>query len=691
MASSNKPFERILIVMFENQYRSYVMQNAFMEKLSRAGADMTNYFGAFHPSQTNYIASLAGEVCAVTNDTPPAAPLPQQTLVDLLEPANVSWRAYMEAYPNEPWNPIWANATYPADQQPTNEYPTNSDTQLARYFRKHNAFASFHTIQSNKDRWANIVDENAFWQDVNNNMLPQYSWFTPDIWNDGHYLYNTHTDTNPRTMLVPQMAGWLEYVFFGNIAASNVQGAGQSGQTNIGLNLDIDLVLTDPKKAYAQSYIPAGTLVVVTFDEADFDATGYDTNYDGPNQIYTVLLGDMIEPGSSFSTPYNHYSLIKTIEKNFGLGDLGKNDREANWLRNLWNESFAWDGIEKSGITSGNALAVASWQNDWWMVFDNGKGALMTTVLRSGQWSNPEPTGFTTQGPIAAAVCNDVLQLVFTGTNGALQTASCASTGWSASTALDAITSGSIALTAYEDYADSSSEKMMLCWQAANGFINSMSYDGKAWSQTPVSVGQLTDGAMALAQFGPSLFLTYKERNTRQMRVTSYNTAPFNAFKALAFNDTPDPANDTSLHQWSPADWPIGNFARKMAAVQNQYQSLGPMAMASIEGEMHLVHRQGYPDTPNANSTVFGLTGIFTASNQETNGYATLDQAGWTVEETFANVTLDATGGMAMASNGTQLLLAWQAKGGNAVQYRLGSYRSSGVAVGTSTATKSVV
>ena len=88
-----KPFDRVITIMFENQYRSYVMQNAFMKKLASAGADMTNYFGAFHPSQTNYIASLAGEVCGVTNDTPPASPLLQDTLVDLLE---VSRRCFRE-------------------------------------------------------------------------------------------------------------------------------------------------------------------------------------------------------------------------------------------------------------------------------------------------------------------------------------------------------------------------------------------------------------------------------------------------------------------------------------------------------------------------------------------------------------------------------------------------------------------
>ena len=100
----SKRFDRVLIVIFENQYRRYVIEDPFMRKLAAAGADMANYFGVFHPSQTNYIASLAAEICAVTNDTPPAEPLLQQTLVDLLEDGGISWKAYMEDYPGDTWN-----------------------------------------------------------------------------------------------------------------------------------------------------------------------------------------------------------------------------------------------------------------------------------------------------------------------------------------------------------------------------------------------------------------------------------------------------------------------------------------------------------------------------------------------------------------------------------------------------------
>jgi hypothetical protein len=68
--AKRRAFDHILIIMFENQYRGYVMENAFMRRLARQGIQLGNYFGVMHPSQTNYIASIAGELCNVTSDNP---------------------------------------------------------------------------------------------------------------------------------------------------------------------------------------------------------------------------------------------------------------------------------------------------------------------------------------------------------------------------------------------------------------------------------------------------------------------------------------------------------------------------------------------------------------------------------------------------------------------------------------------
>ena len=99
------------------------------------------------------------------------------------------------------------------------------------------------------------------------------------------------------------------------------------------------------------------------------------------------------------------------------------------------------------------------------------------------------------------------------------------------------------------------------------------------------------------------------------MRMTSYNLGDFNSFGALDFQDNPDPANDTSIDQWSPMDFPVGHFAGKFNAVQNEYRHSGPLGLASIEGEMHMAYKGPWADEKVVNSTVFGLTGILTASS----------------------------------------------------------------------------
>ena len=671
----SKPFNRIITIMFENQYRNYVIQNPFMKKLASAGADMTNYFGAFHPSQTNYLASFAGEVCGVTNDTPPASPLMQDTLVDLLEEGNVSWKAYMEGYPGDPWKQAWTNPDYPASEQPLTEYPPSGAADLSRYFRKHNAFASFYNVQKDESRWNKIVGDAQFWQDLTNNALPEYSWFTPDIWNDGHYLYNTHIDTNPRTQLVPQLSAWLEYVFFGDNSASKIQGGSETGVDSLGLNLDIDLLLTDPETAWQQSNVPEGTLIVVTFDEADYDAEGYDTNYDGPNQVYTVLLGDMIKPGTVVLTPYNHYNLIRTVEENFQLGSLNKNDYGANWFRFLWDEAFAWNGPIDTNFSVGSALAITHGNEGEHMVFSESDGQLYDSILENSTWSQPNPINMFSGGSVALASINDVTVLITVALNGDLLMATYDSaTGqWSAINPINKVTSGSFALTAYYDMANQES-KLMLCWVAADGFIQSIIGDERGFSGAPVPVGQLTDGPMTMGQLGGSLFLAYKERNTRKMRMTSYNVAPFNAFDALNFQDQPDPVNNTTLHEWSVTDYPIGHFSKKMGALANEYQNLGNMAMITNSGEMHLVHRGGYSDMSNAFTEVFGLTGIFTAGNQLSNGFGTLDQAGWAIEEEMAEVIISPESPLAMCSDDDHITLVWADSDSKTIKYRQGGY-----------------
>jgi hypothetical protein len=71
---------------------------------------------------------------------------------------------------------------------------------------------------------------------------------------------------------------------------------------------------------------------VITFDESG-------GNED--NRIFTLLLGDMVKDASqqdpaALGRRYNHYSVLRTIEDNFGLEPLTGNDRAAAPIADIW-------------------------------------------------------------------------------------------------------------------------------------------------------------------------------------------------------------------------------------------------------------------------------------------------------------------------------------------------------------------
>jgi hypothetical protein len=62
------------------------------------------------------------------------------------------------------------------------------------------------------------------------------------------------------------------------------------------------------------------TLLVVSYDEDD-------NKHD--NKVYTMLFGPSIKKGAENDKKYSHFSLLRTVEDNWNLGTLGRNDEKA--------------------------------------------------------------------------------------------------------------------------------------------------------------------------------------------------------------------------------------------------------------------------------------------------------------------------------------------------------------------------
>ena len=57
----------------------------------------------------------------------------------------------------------------------------NTESTIDTYHRKHNPFISFENIANDKARCAKIVPATELDKDIENNTVPQFVFFTPDV------------------------------------------------------------------------------------------------------------------------------------------------------------------------------------------------------------------------------------------------------------------------------------------------------------------------------------------------------------------------------------------------------------------------------------------------------------------------------------------------------------------------------
>jgi len=276
-------FDRVLIIVLENVDYERAIQDPSLAALATQGASFTNFHALFHPSYPNYLAMIAGTDFEIhrrgsflgDKQVNFANDAGHKTLADRLIAAGLDFKQYAEELPDGtcPWD---ISGQHVADKR-------------GNYVRRHVPFLSFREVQ---EKWCDRVirvdsskSDNFFAQDANKGLVA-YSFYTPNMTHDGH-------DTTAEVA-----GGWV-------------------------------------KKFLDESFperLRKGTLVVITFDESG-------GNED--NRIYTLFLGEMVKPANqqdpaALGKRYNHYSVLRTIEDNFGLEPLTANDRDAKPIIDIW-------------------------------------------------------------------------------------------------------------------------------------------------------------------------------------------------------------------------------------------------------------------------------------------------------------------------------------------------------------------
>ena len=155
------------------------------------------------------------------------------------------------------------------------------------YAVDHDPFVYYKSITINASYSAShVVSFNQLQSDISSNTLPNLVWITPNVLNDGHNTSLQYADNWLRGFLTPIL----------------------SNQT-----------------------IMKGAVIFVTFDEGNAAS----------NHVYLVAIGNpsLVNSGFTSHNPYNHYSLLATIENIFGLGNLGRNDSTASPMSDLFTSS----------------------------------------------------------------------------------------------------------------------------------------------------------------------------------------------------------------------------------------------------------------------------------------------------------------------------------------------------------------
>ena len=307
-------YKHIFVIMGENKdwYRVDGSANApRLAALAKAYGDATHFYGEVHPSEANYVALLGGSTYGIHDDdayycTPgstrsscPHAGNPGYAMHTVgaphlgtqLQAMGLTWKNYNESIP-EPGSLAVVGSNPAVDGPNAPPY----------YASKHSGFINFASVQQDPHRADRIVGYDALYHDLASGNLPNFGFIIPNLCNDMHGMGG--------------VAGVPNDCVYEHLDALIQRGDAAIGKT-------VDAIM-----ASATWRSSDNVAIVVTFDEDDGSGRegccgvtpNAPSNFGG-GHIATMVITNHGPRGVVDPTPYNHYSLLRTIEDAFGIHD----------------------------------------------------------------------------------------------------------------------------------------------------------------------------------------------------------------------------------------------------------------------------------------------------------------------------------------------------------------------------------
>ena len=165
-ADGGSPSHLAVIVLENKEYGEVIgsSQAPYINRLAASNALARNLFAITHPSLPNYLALTGGSTFGIDSDCTDCS-VRASSLVDQLERAGLSWRAYMEGLPH---------SCYTGDQS------------AGAYAKKHDPFIYYTRVAGNAARCGRIVPLSRLAEDERAGRLPAFVWITPNLCHDMH-------------------------------------------------------------------------------------------------------------------------------------------------------------------------------------------------------------------------------------------------------------------------------------------------------------------------------------------------------------------------------------------------------------------------------------------------------------------------------------------------------------------------
>lgn len=308
--------------------------------LRSQGELLTEYYGTGHESNDNYIAMVSGQGpnpqnqgdCQFYDDFVGTGPTgfdgqaigdgcvyPQQvqTIGNQLTENGLSWKAYLQDMGNDPSRESAVCGHPPLNSRDSTQSAVPGDG----YVTRHDPFVYFHSVLDD----AAYCDAHVVPLGTTTGGLPKGTPAgTTGLATD---LASAATTPNLSYIVPNVCADGHDY------PCTNEKSPGPSALADI----DSFLATWVPRITSSPAFRDNG-LLVITFDESDGpqsdssaccgETVGADTPLPGitgfgGGRIGALVLSPFVTPGSTDATPYNHYSLLASMEDTFGLPRLG--------------------------------------------------------------------------------------------------------------------------------------------------------------------------------------------------------------------------------------------------------------------------------------------------------------------------------------------------------------------------------